>query len=121
MRKVLRWLVFFPVGAILVVFLIANRQPVAISLDPFSVSNPAIATPPIFLWVWLMLALLTGVGLGAAGMWMSGRELRIRAKADRLELKALKKAAAAQSHPSPPPQTLPSTQAGETPPGPPSS
>ncbi|MCB2098902.1 MAG: LapA family protein [Parvularculaceae bacterium] len=120
MRKVLRWLVFFPVGAILVVFLIANRQPVAISLDPFSVSNPAIATPPIFLWVWLMLALLTGVGLGAAGMWMSGRELRIRAKADRLELKALKKAAA-QSHPSTPPQTLPSTQAGETPPGPPSS
>ncbi|MEZ5915281.1 MAG: hypothetical protein R3C42_06615 [Parvularculaceae bacterium] len=78
-------------------FLIANREPVALSLDPFSVENPAIATPPIFLWVWLMLALLIGVGVGAAGMWMSGRELRIRAKADRLELKALKKSGAAKA------------------------
>jgi len=94
MKKFLRWVVFIPVGAILVIFLIANREPVALSLDPFSTENPAVATPPIFLWVWLMLALLIGVGVGAAGMWMSGRELRIRAKADRLELKALKKASA---------------------------
>jgi len=94
MKKFLRWFVFIPVGALIVLFLIANRQPVALSLDPFSTENPALATPPIFLWIWLVLSLLVGFFIGAAGMWMSERELRIRAKADRLELKALKKAAA---------------------------
>ncbi|OFW98520.1 MAG: hypothetical protein A3E78_10270 [Alphaproteobacteria bacterium RIFCSPHIGHO2_12_FULL_63_12] len=95
MKKVLRWMVFIPVGALLVLFLIANRQPVALSLDPFSTESPALATPPVFLWVWLILAVLIGFFIGAFGMWMSERELRVRAKADRLELKALKKAAAA--------------------------
>lgn len=94
MTKFLRWFVFIPVGALIVLFLIANRQPVALSLDPFSTESPALATPPVFLWVWLILSLLIGFFIGAAGMWMSERELRIRAKADRLELKALKKAAA---------------------------
>jgi len=96
MKKLLRWFVFVPVGALIVLFLIANRQPVALSLDPFSTESPAVATAPVFLWVWLVLALLIGFFIGAAGMWMSGRELRIRARADRLELKALKKAAAAE-------------------------
>lgn len=94
MRKVLRWVVIIPVGALLVLFLIANRRLVALSLDPFSTETPAIATPALPLWIWLVLALLAGFFIGAAGMWMSERELRIRAKADRLELKALKKAAA---------------------------
>lgn len=94
MRKVLRWVVIIPVGALLVLFLIANRKLVALSLDPFSTETPAIATPALPLWIWLVLALLAGFFIGAAGMWMSERELRIRAKADRIELKALKKAAA---------------------------
>lgn len=91
MKKVLRWAVFIPFGAILVLFLIANRQPVALSLDPFSTEAPALATPAVFLWVWLVLALLVGFFAGAIGMWVSDRELRIRAKAERQEIKALKK------------------------------
>ena len=94
MKKVLRWVVVIPVGALIVLFLIANRTLVALSLDPFSTETPAIATPALPLWIWLVLALLVGFFIGAAGMWVSERELRIRAKADRLELKALKKAAA---------------------------
>ncbi len=94
MKKIMRWVVVIPAGALLVLFLIANRKLVALSLDPFSTDTPAIATPALPLWVWLVVALLTGFFAGAAGMWVSDRELRIRAKADRLELKALKKAAA---------------------------
>jgi hypothetical protein len=94
MKKILRWVVFVPVGAILVLFLVANRNPVALSLDPFSTASPALATPALPLWLWLIFSLLIGFFIGGAGMWMSGRELRIRAKADRIELKALKKAAA---------------------------
>ena len=104
MRKVLRWIVFVPVGVVLVLFLIANRAPVSLSLDPLSTVSPAIATPPLPLWLWLVLALLVGFALGAAGMWMSGRELRIRSKADRLELKALKKSLAAAAQATSPPE-----------------
>jgi len=94
MKKILRGLIAVPVGAFLVLFLIANRAPVALSLDPLSTTAPAIATPALPLWLWLVFFLLIGFGLGAAGMWASDHELRVRAKADRLELKALKKAAA---------------------------
>lgn len=99
MKKILRWLLIIPFGALIVLFLVANRALVRLSFDPFSVDNPALATPAIPLWMWLTLALLIGFFAGAAGMWFSDRELRIRAKADRLELKAMKKAAAATAHP----------------------
>lgn len=94
MRKLLRWVVTVPAGVLLVVFLVANRAPIALSLDPLSTSAPAVATPALPLWIWLTLFLFAGVGLGAGAMWISDHELRVRAKADRLELKALKKAAA---------------------------
>ncbi len=104
MRKLVRWLVTIPAGAILVIFLVANRAPVALSLDPLSTVAPALATPALPLWIWLVMFLLSGVGLGALAMWASGRELRTRARSDRLELKALKKAAAsAAAHVAPEP------------------
>lgn len=92
MKRFFRWVLWIPVGAAIVLFLIANRAPVTLSFDPLS---GAAATPALPLWLWLVLALLSGFALGALGMWMSGRELRVRARADRLELKAMKKASAA--------------------------
>lgn len=111
MKKILRWVVFVPVGALLVLFLVANRQPIALSLDPFSMLTPAFATPSLPLWLWLAFSLFTGFFLGTAGMWMSGRELRLRARADRIELKALKRAAASEKSAADPasPQTSPPT------------
>jgi hypothetical protein len=103
MRRFLRWAVLVPSGAILVLFLVANRKPVALSLDPFSTAAPALATPALPLWLWLVVSLLIGLLIGAAGMWASDRELRIRARADRLELKHLKKAAAERPPGDPPP------------------
>lgn len=97
MKKVVRWLVTVPVGLLLVIFLVANRTPVALSLDPLSTAAPALATPALPLWIWLTLFLFAGVGLGALAMWISDHELRVRAKADRRELTSLKKAAAASA------------------------
>lgn len=102
MKKLVRWLVTIPAGAALVIFLVANRAPVALSLDPLSTAAPALATPALPLWIWLVLFLFAGIGLGAGAMWMSGHELRTRARADRLELKSLKKA---ETGPSLPPET----------------
>ena len=105
MKKILRWLLWIPLGALLVVFLVANRRMTALSLDPVSIDAPALTTPAAPLWFWLVLFLLAGVGLGGAGMWFSGREMRIRARADRLELKVLKDTAAANVTASPPAKT----------------
>lgn len=107
MKRLVRWLVTIPAGAMLVVFLVANRAPIALSFDPLSTAAPALATPALPLWIWLVLFLLSGVGLGAGAMWLSGHELRSRARADRLELKALKKAAGGPTATQSPPSETP--------------
>lgn len=96
MKKLVSRLIWIPAGAVLVVFLVANRRMTPLSLDPFNAESPALATPALPLWVWLALALLLGVAAGAAGMWMSGSEMRKRARDDRRELKALKHELAAR-------------------------
>lgn len=104
MKKLLARLIWVPLGLIVVVFLVANRTPVAVSLDPISVDDPAIATPPLPLWIWLALSLLLGVAAGSAGMWLSGRDRRIKARAEHRELKAMKREIA---NAPPPGETLP--------------
>ncbi len=109
MKKLLAWLVWLPLVLVVAVFLTANRQPVAVSFDPISPTDPAIATLALPFWVWLALSLLIGVFAGAAGMWMSGRERRAKARAEHRELKALKaELAAAQARN---PETLPTLKA----------
>lgn len=110
MKKVLGWLLWFPLGLALVWFLVANRQPVAISFDPVSIENPAVASPPLPLWLWLTLALLCGFFLGAAGMWISTRPARRKAHAEIQELKALRRAAAERAA-SQPGDSLPTIEA----------
>lgn len=73
------------------VLLVANRQLVSLSFDPTSVENPALRTPELFLWMWLIGFLLIGFFLGAGAMWVSGQERRTRAAADRKAIKALEK------------------------------
>ncbi len=89
MRKLLSRLIWAPIGVVFVIFLVANRQMVSISLDPTSLANPAVTTPALPLWVWLVAFLLLGFFLGATGMWVSGRDQRLQAMADRKAMKAL--------------------------------
>ncbi|MHA7871235.1 MAG: lipopolysaccharide assembly protein LapA domain-containing protein [Hyphococcus sp.] len=91
MTKWLFRLIWIPVFIIAVLFLVANRHPVAISLDPFSQDNPAVATAALPLWLWLTVTLFLGVGLGAAAMWMSGGDRRQKARAEHKELKAVRR------------------------------
>ncbi len=91
MKKWLFRLFWIPVFIVAVLFMVANRQPVPISLDPFNVQDPALATPEIWLWVWLMLMLFVGFGAGAFGMWVSGRSKRADARANRKLVKTLRK------------------------------
>jgi len=91
MKKLLSRLLWIPLFAIIVLFLVANRQLVAVSLDPFNAANPAVTTPALFLWVWLILTFFIGFAVGACGMWASGRPRRQQARMERRELKAMRR------------------------------
>lgn len=88
MKKLLSRLLWVPVGLVLVVFLVSNRQMVSVSLDPFSVDNPAIGIGPAPLWIWLIVMLFVGYVLGAASTWFGGRGRRKLANQERKALKA---------------------------------
>ncbi|MEQ1930471.1 MAG: lipopolysaccharide assembly protein LapA domain-containing protein [Parvularculaceae bacterium] len=109
MKKILGRLLWFPLGLAVVWFLVANRQPVAISLDALSIDNPAIASPPLPLWLWLIASLLVGFFLGAFGMWASARPARRKARAEARELKNLRAEAAARG--APPADPVPTIEA----------
>ncbi len=95
MTKWLYRIVWIPVLVAAVLFMVANRALVAISLDPFNAEAPAVATPALPLWFWLMVMLFAGLGLGALGMWLSGAERRAQARDNRRALKAAQKELAA--------------------------
>lgn len=91
MKKWLFRLIWLPALALAVLFLIANRQPVAISLDPFNADAPALTTYAFPLWAWLMVMLFIGLAAGSIGMWLSARPRRTAARADRRAVKDLRK------------------------------
>ncbi len=91
MKKLLSRLILLPFGLLLALFLVANRHPVELRFDPFSYENPSVASPPLPLWVWLVLTLLIGFFTGAATSWASTRHKRRQAHAEHRELKVLRR------------------------------
>lgn len=90
MKKWLFRLIWIPVLLVAVLFLVANRQLVAISLDPFNAAAPAFTTMALPLWAWLMTMLFIGLGTGAFGAWVSARPKRVEARANRKTIKELR-------------------------------
>ena len=90
MRKILFSSFLFFFGALFLVFLIANRGPVTISFDPFSLENPAVAIGPFPLWVALMGTLFIGYLFGGVGMWISSKSTREKLKEHKREAGFLK-------------------------------
>ena len=81
-RKTIAVLVLVPLGLLIVLFAVANRQRVTISLDPFSSDAPAFtAALPLFIVILGML--IVGVIIGGIASWL--RQARWRRRARRLE------------------------------------
>jgi uncharacterized integral membrane protein len=79
MRKFLNLLVWIPLGLIFIVFAIANRHMVTVSLDPFNSSDPAFGfTLPLFV-VIIAFAML-GVVAGGSATWFRQRRWRRAAR-----------------------------------------
>lgn len=63
MRRLLFWVVLVPLGALIVLFAVANRANVLVSLDPFSGENSALAfSAPLFLVMFACV--IIGVVIG---------------------------------------------------------
>jgi hypothetical protein len=104
-----------PVAILFIAFALANRQRVAISLDPFDPSQPAYATPPTWLFVPIFVALILGFAIGGLVSWLRhgksrrmSRQFEREANALRAELAALRHKPEAPLMPSqnPPPERL---------------
>lgn len=88
MRKFLAAIIWIPVALFVLLFAVANRQPVLISLDPFSTDNPALSVQgPLFLM--LMGALMLGIILGGVTDWLHQSPLRREARHSRAKVREL--------------------------------
>ena len=79
MRKFLTTLIVILLGLILVVFAVANRHFVTVSLDPFNSANPSISVSlPLF--VLIILVAILGVVAGGCATWFRQRRWRRAAR-----------------------------------------
>ena len=78
-KKIVNVLVLIPVGIVLIVLSVANRQPVTLALNPFRPEDGVLSvTAPFF--VYLFLATIFGLVLGALITWFAQGKHRRRAR-----------------------------------------
>jgi hypothetical protein len=94
-RKITTLVILVPLGIVLIVLSVANRQAVTLAINPFRPEDQALSlTAPFF--VFLFLALIVGMIIGSVATWLSQGKYRKRA---RMESKsALKWQAEADRH-----------------------
>jgi uncharacterized integral membrane protein len=87
MRKFFTALVLIPVGLIFIVFAVANRHLVTVSLDPFNASDPTAGiTMPLF--VVIIVVAILGVVAGGAATWFRQRRWRRAARQHEADARA---------------------------------
>lgn len=71
-KRIVGWFVLVPLCAALVVFALANRQPVAINFNPFiTAPDPEATGQGVPLFLVMFGVLLTGVLLGGIATWFA--------------------------------------------------
>ncbi len=85
MRKFLSALILVPLGIVLVMFAVANRQIITISFDPFDAVNPAFKQDAP---LWGLIFTLAGLGVLVGGMASWLKQLKWRSRARRAEAEA---------------------------------
>lgn len=83
-RKIINLLVLLPLGIVLVVLCVANRQPVTLALNPFRPEDGMLSVSAPF-FVFVLLALVTGVVFGSCATWLAQGKHRKRARLEARE------------------------------------
>ena len=79
MRKFFTAVVLIPLGLLFVVFAVANRHLVTVSLDPFNSTDPSVGfTLPLF--VVIIAVAILGVAAGGSATWFRQRHWRRAAR-----------------------------------------
>lgn len=78
LKKLITALIGFPAAVVLIALAVANRHPVKLALDPFN-ADPLLAVELPF-HVYLIGALIAGVVLGGAAVWLSQGRFRRSAR-----------------------------------------
>jgi uncharacterized integral membrane protein len=95
LRKIVNGLILIPLAVILIVFAVANREWVSVSLDPFNKTDPALSfSLPLF--VLLILVAILGVVVGGTATWSRQRPWRRAARQHEAELRRLRMELAAR-------------------------
>ena len=80
-KKIVNVLVLIPIGIVLIVLSVANRQAVTLALNPFRPEDSVLSvTAPFF--VYLFLAVIFGLVVGALATWFSQAKHRKRARTE---------------------------------------
>ncbi len=80
-KKIVNLVVLVPLGIVLVVLSVANRQSVTLALNPFRPEDAVLSlTAPFF--VFLFLAVMFGIVIGGVVVWFSQRKYRKRARTE---------------------------------------
>jgi uncharacterized integral membrane protein len=115
LNRVLIVVVLVPLAVILIALAVANRVPVAFTLDPFNPGNPGL-TFQLPLFVMLFLALGLGLIIGSFATWWKQGRYRKEARNKSREVQSLiqeigqRKPAPPQPAPHPSGGSLPATR-----------
>ena len=78
-KRILNWLVLAPLALVAVVLAVANRGMVTLSADPFTRETPFL-TVSLPLFVIIFAAVILGVVMGGAAVWLNQGQNRKRAR-----------------------------------------
>ncbi|MBP1851282.1 lipopolysaccharide assembly protein LapA domain-containing protein [Rhizobium halophytocola] len=81
LKKIVTLFVLVPLGILLIVLCVTNRQSVSLAFNPFKPADQALSlTAPFF--VWLFVALILGMVVGSFATWFSQGRYRKRARVE---------------------------------------
>ena len=78
-KKITNLLILLPLGIILIIFCVANRQSVTLAFNPFRPEDQVLSLSAPF-FVFLFIALIIGMLAGSAVTWFSQGKHRKRAR-----------------------------------------
>ena len=87
--KILSFIILVPLAIVMVVFCVANREAVTVSLDPIGTMSQFAFQAPLF--ILLMGAVIVGVVLGGFGTWLTQAHYRRKSWKRKYEVERLRR------------------------------
>jgi len=83
-KKIVNLLILLPLGVILIIFCVANRQSATLAFNPFRPEDQVLSVSAPF-FVFLFIALIIGMLVGSAVTWLTQGKHRKRARTEAKE------------------------------------